>query len=63
VKTARSKLDRLEEARFKLSRNDRKIVLFGQLLTTLRSVADAEGIAAQVERQMTILADEARTQF
>ena len=63
VKTARSKLDRLEDAGFKLSRNDRKIVLFGQMLTTLRTAKDAEGIAAKVDRQMTILADEARTLF
>ncbi len=63
VKTARAKLKRLEEAGFKLSRNDRKIVLCGQLLTTLRTVAEAEGIAAQVEKQMVILANESRTLF
>jgi putative DNA methylase len=63
VKTARAKLVRLEEAGFKLSKNDRKIVLFGQLLTTMRSAAEADGIAAKVERQMKILADETRTLF
>jgi putative DNA methylase len=38
---ARKKMDRLHAAGFKLSRNDQKVVLFGQLLTTLRSPEEA----------------------
>ncbi len=38
---ARKKLDRLHATGFKLSRNDQKVVLFGQLLTTLRSPDEA----------------------
>lgn len=46
---AARKLSRLESAGFTLSRNDQRIVLFGQLLTTLRSVEDLEGLASVVE--------------
>jgi putative DNA methylase len=42
--SARAKLDRLLSAGFELSRNDRKIVLLGQLLTTLESPEDVEHI-------------------
>jgi putative DNA methylase len=35
--SAEKKLSRLQSAGFELSRNDRKIVMFGQLLTTLRT--------------------------
>jgi putative DNA methylase len=41
---AREKMDQLHAAGFKLSRNDQKVVLFGQLLTTLRSPDDASCI-------------------
>jgi putative DNA methylase len=42
---ARKKMDRLHAAGFKLSRNDQRVVLFGQLLTTLRSPDEASRIA------------------
>jgi putative DNA methylase len=42
---ARAKLRRLSEAGFSLSRNDRKIVIFGQLLTTLNSPGEAATFA------------------
>ena len=38
---ARKKMDRLHAAGFNLSRNDQKIVLLGQLLTTIRSLGEA----------------------
>ncbi len=41
IASANAKIERLRIAGFDLSRNDRKIVIFGQLLTTLRSPADA----------------------
>jgi hypothetical protein len=41
IEAARKKMDRLHVAGFKLSRNDQKIVLFGQLLTTLRTPAES----------------------
>ena len=37
IESARAKLGRLRSAGFELSRNDRKIVVLGQLLTTLES--------------------------
>ena len=42
---ARDKLDRLSKAGFNLSSNDRRIILYGQFLTTLRSEADFEQIS------------------
>lgn len=41
AETARKKMDRLHAAGLKLSYNDQKIVLFGQLLTTLQSPTEA----------------------
>jgi len=52
IESAKSKLRRLRQQGFKLSRNDRKIVLFGQLLTTLRTAGDAALIAQTVESQI-----------
>lgn len=53
TESAIAKLSRLGAAGFRLSRNDRKIVIYGQLLTTLSSPADAlaipESIAAAIE--------------
>ncbi len=50
LETARKKMDRLHSAGFTLSRNDQKIVLFGQLLTTLRSLNET-GCFAQAENK------------
>lgn len=50
IAAAESKIDRLEDRGFKLSRNDRKAVLFGQLLTTLRSSAELDEVAQEVEQ-------------
>ena len=43
------KLQRLHAAGFQLSRNDRKIVVIGQLLTTLEEPDDVAGIAIEAE--------------
>ena len=43
-RAAQEKLSRLESVGFNMSRNDKKVVLFGQLLTTIRSIADIEEI-------------------
>jgi len=48
AETAGAKLRRLRAAGFNLSYNDRKIVLLGQLLTTLTSPADADRIIEYV---------------
>jgi putative DNA methylase len=45
IEAARKKMDRLHVAGFKLSRNDQKVVLFGQLLTTLRTPAESSCFA------------------
>ena len=50
--SARAKLRRLHAAGFRLSRNDRKIVLYGQLLTTLASASDADAFADHVEHEL-----------
>ena len=50
--SAREKLRRLQTAGFSLSRNDRKVVFYGQLLTTLTSAADANAIADYVEQEL-----------
>ena len=49
LSVAQEKLSRLERVGFKLSRNDERTVLFGQLLTTIRSVAEISEITKAVE--------------
>jgi putative DNA methylase len=53
--SARAKLGRLQAAGFKLSRNDRKIVLFGQMLATLRDGAASRTIVERVEDEFALL--------
>ncbi len=50
--SARSKIDRLLAAGFTLSRNDRRIVLYGQLLGTLSSACDAAALATVVDAEL-----------
>jgi putative DNA methylase len=45
LESARAKVSRLRAAGFELSRNDRKIVVLGQLLTTLESAAELDWIS------------------
>jgi hypothetical protein len=52
--SARSKIARLLTAGFALSRNDRKIILYGQLLTTLTAANDAENFAAIVAAELAV---------
>jgi hypothetical protein len=51
---ANAKLDRLLASGFVLSRNNRKIILYGQLLTTLTAARDAENFAALVDTELTV---------
>jgi hypothetical protein len=46
VASARAKAKRLSDAGFKLSRNDWRVVLYGQLLTSLTSPADTNASVA-----------------
>ena len=52
LSAAQEKLSRLESIGLKLSRNDERIVLFGQLLTTIRSVAEIGKITEAVEKAL-----------
>jgi putative DNA methylase len=49
VRSARAKIRRLHDDGFTLSQNDLRIVIYGQLLTTVRSAEDAYAIGEQVE--------------
>ena len=49
------KMKRLEAVGLKLSRNDSKIILFGQLLTTIRAAEETRSIAALVEQELSAL--------
>lgn len=51
ILSARTKVKRLHQAGFKLSRNDGRIVIFGQLLTTLRSPDHVQQIIEHVDRE------------
>jgi len=52
LESARSKLQRLRAAGFQLSRNDQKIVLFGQLLTAFTSVGEAGNVSQTIEKEL-----------
>jgi putative DNA methylase len=52
VASAKAKVQRLREAGFTLSRNDHKVVLFGQLLQTVRQPCDVESVARRVESEL-----------
>ena len=49
---AQEKLSRLKSVGFELSRNDERVVLFGQLFTTIRSVAEICEITEAVEKAL-----------
>jgi putative DNA methylase len=49
---ARDKLHRLQGAGFTLSVNDRKVVFYGQLLTTLARATDADAFALLIEPEL-----------
>jgi putative DNA methylase len=52
VIAARSKLRRLQTSGFTLSHNDRKVVLQGQLLTTLSTISDLPLMARDLEAEL-----------
>ena len=52
IASAKSKLARLRGEGFMLSRNDRRIVLLGQLLATLRRPGDDANLAPRVEAEL-----------
>lgn len=55
IEAAKGKIRRLRACGLKLSKNDIKVVFFGQLLTTLRSPTDAEKVAHRVIHELQIL--------
>jgi hypothetical protein len=55
-----TKIARLLSAGFALSRNDRKIILYGQRLTTLTSADDAADFAPIVDTELAV-GDQAKT--
>jgi putative DNA methylase len=55
LESARAKLRRLRSSGLKLSHNDRRIVLFGQLLTSLSSPDEARQIGEQVHRESSTI--------
>jgi putative DNA methylase len=54
IESARAKLGRLRASGFSLSRNDRKIVIFGQLLTTLRTPGEAARFATHAATALAV---------
>jgi putative DNA methylase len=52
LRRARAKLLRLVDDGFSLSRNDRKIVFFGQLLTAISAPSDLSSVAGQVSLEL-----------
>ncbi len=57
LRVARNKLERLASVGFTLSRNDKKIVLFGQLLTTIRDSDDAGRLGVIVNDELVKLSN------
>ena len=55
VASAQKKLHRLQAAGFTLSRNDRRIVQYGQLLPLLRCASDFERLAANVDSELELV--------
>ena len=55
IESAKVKLRRLLAVGLDLSRNDRRLVLFGQLLTTIRSPEDAEQFVIHAETDLEII--------
>ena len=53
IESARAKLERLQNTGFSISRNDRKIIFYGQLLTTLSSTSDVTRLAEFVESELS----------
>lgn len=52
VESAKTQFQRLRNIGLNLSRNDKKVILFGQLLEALRKPADTTEIAAHVKKEL-----------
>src|SRR5260370_701943 len=61
VESALAQIGRLRQAGFSLSRNDRKIILYGQLLTTLTSPSDELVIPECVDAELDRIEPEPET--
>lgn len=58
IRSSRAKLLRLHKDGFALSRNDRKVVFYGQLLTTIGPGSDATSIAVHIEPELDVVMPE-----
>lgn len=52
TESARAKIQRLSDAGFQLSLNDRKVILFGQLLTTIDSAGDFSSVPPHIADEL-----------
>lgn len=50
---AQEKINRLESSGFSLSKNDKKVIMFGQLLASLQTTKDVASLPSFVEQEMT----------
>jgi putative DNA methylase len=53
IERARSKMRRLQEEGFELSRNDQKIILYGQFLPSIKTAADMAPLARMVADELS----------
>ncbi len=58
IGAGRAKIRRLQHAGFALSRNDKKIVLYGQALTSISDSTELSNIAMRVDAEVTLVQDE-----
>lgn len=53
IDKAKHKISYIEELDLSLSDNDRKVILYGQLLTSIKSIEDIDRMAEQVEQAIS----------
>lgn len=53
IDKAKHKISRIEELDLSLSDNDRKVILYGQLLTSIKPIEDIDRMAEQVEQAIS----------
>lgn len=58
INAAKAKLDRLREEGIALSRNDKKIVIYGQALTSLSDISDLAAMCARVDVEFASMQSE-----
>ena len=61
LEKANKKLLRLQTSGFLLSQNDRKVVIYGQLLTSLKTIKDIELLPALIEKNISTSSDKLST--